>query len=244
MRNPKALVIPFKFREGYPDKYVDPLIASATELIDNTNINVTMTKNVVTDGDADFVAKKYNACDYDLCVLVVPTWFEPVTLIRAAKNFLSLPVVVWGFSNFVHEGERVNLGSSAGAGVAKGTLRELGVYHKYIYFSPGIGKDDIIKEQLWKVANVGRAASLMDDARILTVGYQFGGMTLGDMDLTKMRSVFGPDLIELDSYTLINSMNDIDVSSDEYKEAQAEVEALLSNSLGENLNVWHVCMLQ
>lgn len=235
MRKPKALVIPFKFREGYPDHLVDPLINSAKELIVSTDVGITMTQSVVTDKDADIVTKKYNAVDYDICILVVPTWFEPVTLVRAAKNFFGLPVIVWGFSNFIHEGERVNLGSSAGAGVAKGTLRELGVFHKYIYYSPGIGKDEEIKEEIWKVANVGRAASMLKDARIVSVGYQFGGMTLGDIDITKMRSIFGPDLIELDSYTLINSMDSMDTGSDEYKTARAEVEALLDNPLDEKL---------
>jgi L-fucose isomerase-like protein len=235
MRAPKALTIPFKFREGYPDHLVVPMIESAVRLIKNTNIDITLTDTVVYDQDADMVAKKYNVADYDICILLVPTWFEPVTLVRAAKNFFGLPVVIWGFSNFVHNGERVNLGSSAGAGVAKGTLRELGVFHEYIYYSPDIGKDVQIKKQLWKIANVGRAVSLLNESRMISVGYQFGGMTIGDMDLTKMRSVFGPDLIELDSYTLISQMSALDVKSEGFKNAMMEVQSLLANPLGEKL---------
>ncbi len=85
------------------------------------------------------------------------------------------------------------------------------------------------------MANVSRAISLMNDSRIISVGYQFGGMTLGDIDLTKMRTKFGPDLIELDSYTLITKMKALDVSSDEYINAEKEVIELLAEPIGEKL---------
>ncbi len=65
--------------------------------------------------------------------------------------------------------------------MTKGTLRELGVQHEYIYHSPGIGKDEYIKEKLQSIANVSRAITLMRSSRILSIGYSFGGMTLGDM---------------------------------------------------------------
>ncbi len=217
LRSPKALVIPGKFREGYPDDMVDPLIDSAVAFTKSAGIDLTLTEAVTYDKDADLVAGKYNIAAYDFTILLVPTWFEPVTMVRAAKPFFGKPIVVWGFSNFMLGNQRTNLGSSAGAGVTKGTLREYGVNHEYIYYSPDHGEDKFILAKLKKVANVARAMSLMETARILCFGYQFGGMTLGDMDLTKMRRVFGPDMIELDSYSLIRKMEAIDTGSDIYK---------------------------
>ena len=75
MRKPKALVIPFKFREGYPDAIVDPLIEDAVQLIAKTGIENQTTKAVVTDQDADEVNGKYVPDQYDFLVLLVPTWF-------------------------------------------------------------------------------------------------------------------------------------------------------------------------
>lgn len=163
----------------------------------------------------------------------MPTWFEPVTMVRAAKTYFDKPVVVWGFSNFMYDGVRSNLGSTAGAGVTKGTLREYGVNHEYIYYSPAAGKDDQIKQQLWKVANVSRAMTLMSTARIMSIGYQFGGMTLGDMDLTKMRKVFGPDLIELDAYEVIHRMEAMDPESEEYQSAKKRIVELTRGTIGD-----------
>lgn len=234
MRKPKALIIPFKFREGYPDSIVDPLIEQAAKLVADTNIEYEMTPHIIYDEHADFVSEKYNPNNYDFTIALVPTWFEPITAVRALKNFMSMPVIVWGFSNLIYEGKRVNLGSSAGAGVTKGTLRELGVKHEYLYYSANTGHDDWLKKRLWQVANVSRAISLLKTSRIVSVGYQFGGMTLGDMDLTKMRKQFGPDLIELDAYTLITRMNALDPEGEEYKIAKDEVAALLSEDIG-----WH-----
>lgn len=235
MRKPKALAIPFKFREGYPDEFMSSFINQAEELIKEAGVDCTLTEAVMYDKDADLVSGKYNPNAYDFTILIIPTWFEPGTLVRAAKNYLQMPVIVWGFSNFTYEGERVNLGSTAGAGVAKGTLRELGVKHEYLYNSPKTGFDEDLKKRIWRVANVARTISLLKEARILTIGYQFGSMTLGDMDLTKMRSTIGPDLVELDSYTLIQKMESIDVKSEAYKEAADKVLAKTGGTIENRL---------
>ncbi len=235
MRAPKALAIPFKFREGYPDELVDRFIEQAEKLIQDAGIDCTLTEAVMFDKDADLVSAKYNPNAFDFTVLIMPTWFEPGTLVRAAKNFFNMPVIVWGFGNFMYEGERVNFGSTAGAGAAKGTLRELGVKHEYLYNSPGTGFDDELKAKLWQVANVARAILLLKEARILTIGYQFGSMTIGDMDLTRMRSILGPDLVELDSYTLIKHMDAIDIQSESYRKASEKIFAMTSGTIENKL---------
>ena len=235
MRAPKALVIPLKFREGYPDELVDPLIAKSVDLIKEAGVDGTVTEVVMYDKDADLVADKYNVHNYDFTILLVPTWFEPVTMVRAAKPFFCKPMIVWGYSNFDENGQRTNLGSSAGAGVTKGTLREYGVNHDYIHYSPGIGKDEKIKAQLAKFANVARAMTLMEGSRILCFGYQFGGMTLGDMDLRKMRDIFGVDLIEQDAYSLIERMKNVDTESAEYKENAERIQKLSCGTIAHKL---------
>lgn len=235
MRKPKALVIPYKFREGYPDEIVDPFISDALELLDDTGIDYEKTETVIRDSDADLVAGKYNPNSYDFTILLMPTWFEPGTMVRAARNFFGMPVIVWGYSNFLYNGERTNLGSTAGAGAAKGTLREYGVKHEYIYYSPKNGQDEKIKGKLWKTANAARAISLLKSARILSIGYLFGGMTIGDMDLTKMRSFFGPDLMEVDNYTLISKMEAVDINGAVYREAAEKIMLLTGNTIGNKL---------
>lgn len=236
MRKPLALVIPFKFREGYPDEIVDPLISSAIELIKGkANIDCTVTEAVVYDDDADLVSSKYNAENYDMSILLLPTWYEPVTMVRAAKPFFGLPTVVWGFGNFELDGKRTNLGSTAGAGVTKGTLREYGVKHEYLYYSPADGKDDELVEKLVHISKAARAVAMLKKSRILTIGYQFGGMTIGDMDLTKMKNVFGVDLIEDDGYTLINDLEALDTNSEYYKECEKKVNELTDGTAEDKL---------
>ncbi len=236
MRKPKALVIPFKFREGYEDKYVDPLIDSAVDLmVSKADLDIVKTEAVTFDADADLVAEKYNAENFDFAVYLMPTWFEPVTMVRAAKPYFALPTIVWGFGNFMLDGKRTNLGSAAGAGVTKGTLREYGVKHQYLYYSPADGKDDELLEKLKHFANAARAVAMLKRSRILTIGYQFGGMTLGDMDLTKMNKVFGVDLIEDDGYSLISRLEAIDTDDEFYKECEKKVADLTGGTAGRSL---------
>jgi L-fucose isomerase-like protein len=236
VRKPKALVIPFRFREGYPDEIVDQHIGRAIHLLSEINLDYKMTENVIFSADADLVSSKYNASNYDFVILLIATWIEPILVVRAAKSYFHKPVVVWGFGTFQHEGERVNLGSMPGTGVVKGTLREMGVKHEMIYDLPGSAEADArIKARIQQVANVSRAIALLEQARIVTVGYLFGGMSIGDMDITRMRTRFGPELVEYDNYNLITRMEALDPNSQEYLEGVETVQKHLSSPIGKKI---------
>ena len=237
MRNPKALVIQFRFREGYPDEIVDQHVGMAVKLLEEMEIDYDLTESVIFNDDADKVCGNFNPNNYDFTILLIPTWIEPVLVIRAAKPFTHIPVIVWGFGTFTHKGERVNLGSIPGSGVVKGTLREMGVKHEYLYQLPGNKQvDKKIKAKIRTIANVSRTISLLDDARIVTVGYLFGGMTVGDMDLSKLRTRFGPELVTMDNYSLLRRMQELDENSTEYSEGLAHVEKHLSASIGDKID--------
>jgi L-fucose isomerase-like protein len=236
MRNPKALVIPFRFREGYPDEIVDEHTTACINLLNEMDLDYDRTQNVVFPGDADVVKEKFNPNHYDFLILLIPTWIEPVLVMRAVKHFKSKPVIVWGAGTFMYEGERVNLGSIPGSGVVKGTLREHGIYHEYIYNLPGNKVvNDGIKNRILRLANVSRAISLLNESRIVTIGYLFGGMSLGDIDITKMQSQFGPELVELDAFSLINRMEKLDVNTDTFKQNVKEINNVLGAPLGNKL---------
>ena len=58
-------------------------------------------------------------------------------------------------------------------------------------------------------------------------------MTLGDMDLTRMRSVFGTDLASIDSYLLLKTADEYLVDSEAYQKGYARVAQLVKNPLSE-----------
>lgn len=237
MRNPKALVIPFRFREGYPDEIVDQHIKLASSLLEDSSLDFDLTENVIFPTDADLIKSKYNPNNYDFVILLVATWIEPILVVRAAKPYFHKPIIVWGFGTFIHEGERVNLGSMAGTGVVKGTLREIGVQHEMIYQLPGdLEVNKKIKAQIRTFANVSRAISMLDQSRILTIGYLFGGMALGDIDLTKMRTQFGPELVEASNFTLIHRMEELQPDDPEYLEAVTKINQHLSTPIGRKID--------
>lgn len=233
MREPKALVIPFRFREGYPDEIVDKHTKACLDLLDGMKLVYDQTNNVVHPEDADFVITKFNPNAYDFLILLIPTWIEPVLVMRIISRFKEKPVLVWGAGTFEHKGERVDLGSIPGSGVVKGTLREHGIYHEYIYNLPGEKEtNDHIIKRISRLANVSRAIRLLSEARILTIGYLFGGMSLGDMDITKMRRIFGPEMVELDAYSLIKRMEKLEVNKESISQNTEDITKVLGSPLG------------
>ena len=228
MRNPKAMVIPFRFREGYPDEIIDQHIGICLSLLDEIELDYERTDDVIHPVDADRVRNAFNPSNYDFLILLIPTWIEPVLVMRVVKAFKNKPVIVWGIGTFQHKGERVNLGSIPGSGVVKGTLREHGIYHEYVYELPGEKAiNEKIKERIIRLGNVSRAISLMDETRIVTIGYLFGGMSVGDVDISKMRSKLGPELVEMDAYSLIRRIEALDTSSSGFKDNINEIKRSL-----------------
>ena len=196
-----------------------------------------ITEDVIFPKDADRVVENHNPNAYDFLILLIPTWIEPVLVMRVVSRFRDLPVIVWGSGTFLHEGKRVNLGSIPGSGVVKGSLREQGIYHEYIYSLPDDEESkNKIQTRVKRLANVARAISLLKEARIVTIGYLFGGMALGDINLTKMKSVFGPELVEFDAYTLISRMEEIDTEQEKFIQNVQEIKNVLGAPLGDRLN--------
>jgi L-fucose isomerase-like protein len=221
----KALVIPFRFREGYPAEIVDAQVEAAKRLLAGLDLETTYTEDVVFPDDATFVNAKYNPEIFDFALLLIPTWIEPMLVIQAASAFLSKPVLVWGFGTFLHKGVRVDLGSIPGSGVVKGTLREMDVPHEYLYFLPGDEEQDReTRFRIERFANVARAASQLQKVRIGAVGYLFGTMSVGDVDITKVRRLLGPEMVEIDAYSIIRRMEAIDPTSPEYAATQSYIE--------------------
>jgi len=236
MRDPSALVIPFRFYEGYPDEIVDAHIMQCVKLLEECTLKLDIADNVIFPSDADQVVETFNPHKYDLVILLVPTWIEPVLVMRVVNRYKDKPFIVWGAGTFQHEGQRVNLGSIPGSGVVKGSLRECGIYHEYIFSLPSDPKTkETIKKRVNRLANVARAIRLLEETRIVTIGYLFAGMTVGDMDLTKMKKVFGPELIEFDAYTLISRMEKVDVGSECFKQGVGEIEEVLGAPLGNKM---------
>jgi L-fucose isomerase-like protein len=236
LRNPKALIIPFRFREGYPDDLVDRHIALAVKIVKELKIDFDLAVNVINNNDAEKVLHDHNPNNYDFVILLIPTWIEPVLVLHVAKSYAHTPMIVWGFGTFTNSGERVFLGSMAGSGVTKGTLKEMGIQHEYLYMNPEDERTvSNLRTKLKQFANVARAIALLDRSRIISVGYLFGGMSVGDIDITRMRSRFGPELIEIDTYTLIQRMDAMKDNDDDLIKNRKLIEQNLKVSIGEKV---------
>jgi len=236
MRKPKALVIQYRFHEGYPEQTVVEQVDLGRKLLDQIDIDYVMTDAVTVNAEADIVARKYNPTDLDFVILLIPTWIEPTLVIAAAKPYLDRPVIVWGYGTYEHKGWRVDLGSMPGSGVVKGTLRELGISHEYLYYMPGNPEtDEVLKRKIVKVANVARGIRLLEASRVGTIGVLFCGMSIGDVDVTDIRRVLGPEITYTDTYTFVNQMEKIQTDSDLYRTAEKHVSEHLAASLGNRL---------
>jgi len=224
MKKPMALVVPFRF-PGYRVDVVGAQTKAAEALLRESGLDLVMADEVVTDRDADALGVRHSPSAVDFVILLVPTWIEPPLVVRAVRHYQGKPVLLWGFTTFQHEGWRVHIGGMAGSGATHGSLKALGIPHRFI-----IGMPDRpgLKEKIRDFAVSARATCLMGRAKIGMVGYIFSGMHAGDPDSVSLRERLGPEIVHIDTYSLVKRMEVQDESGEEYRKAREKILASLA----------------
>jgi L-fucose isomerase-like protein len=225
MRNPKTLIIPFRF-PGYPEELIEQQTSNGNQLIQDMGIDITVTNPIVTDADADVMVEMFPPAKFDVITLLVPTWIEPPLVVRAAKPFFGKPMILWGYTTFQNKDWRVHVGGMAGSGAVHGSLRAMGIPHLFVLGMP----DSIqIKERIRAFANLTRAQALLDRSKIGMVGYVFSGMHAAGVDPASLRMKIGPEIEHIDTYSLVRKMDGIADGSDILRKAEKTVTSHLAN---------------
>ena len=145
----------------------------------------------------------YKVCseNVDGVLVFFDTWAEPQVAMSLVQEIKHLPIAVWGFPMFSYRGAMESTGSFVALAVFSGSLKRLGIKHKYIYGlpdNPGILND--VKD-FSVVANTIRS---LRATRIGLIGYAAMSIYSGTFDHLMLRGIIGPEVLQLDNYTLIN----------------------------------------
>lgn len=181
----------------------------ASEAINNikeSGIGVIHNDEAITDIiTAQKVAKKMAKEDIDGVVIFLETWIECSTGFAAIRMIEHFPFFIWGFPMFINEkGQKDQTGSLVSYAVLKGSLDRARYNYKGILSNVDDQKN---KKDILSFARAAYTYRKLKEARVGLVGYASMSMYPGTFDHLFLRTKIGPEVLQFDSYELINEIN-------------------------------------
>ena len=145
----------------------------------------------------------------DSFVIFIGTWIEcsmPMVIIKELEH---LPFLIWGFPMLEIDGKREQLGSMVGELVLNGSLKRAGYNFKEII---GFPDDKEVLKSIDSYLCAARAKKILRRSRIGMVGYMSMSMYTATFDHLLMRSYIGPEIVHIDTHTLIERALAVDIN--------------------------------
>ncbi len=140
----------------------------------------------------------------DCCgaVIILNTWVECNVVMSALKELHGLPCMFWGFPLDEVEGIKESTGSYVSASMFSGVINRLNLPYYTLFAS---WNDVAAKSKIQQFARVASAMDSLFYSKIGLIGYTSMSIYTGTFDHVLMRWIIGPEIQQMDSYTLINA---------------------------------------
>lgn len=188
--------------EDYIDKNVTGMAELAVKGIKQKGVEVYHCK---------FLASNYKSAlkagidlagkDLDGVILFLGAWMECTTAMAIIREIEHLPMFLWGFPMFL-DGDMLNsTGSYVSYAMFKGTMKRAG----YIFTDVlGMPDDERTLDIAAGFCCAASAVKQLKRTRLGLVGYTSMNIYPGTFDHLFLRTKIGPEVEQIDSYTLIN----------------------------------------
>ena len=194
----------------YVNETAASIVDKAVNGLESRGIGIYRIEQPVVDSiGAQEAGKELLRQDVEGVIVFLGTWVECSVAISVIREVEHLPMCLWGFPMFMENGELTSIGSYVAFAMFKGTMDR--VLYKY---KPVLGLPDD-QETLGTVESFCKAASAaqkLKRIRIGLVGYTSMNIYPGTFDHVFLRVKIGPEVEQIDSYTLINMAEAIPVS--------------------------------
>ena len=137
----------------------------------------------------------------DGVILFLGSWMECSVALAAIREIEHLPVCLWGFPMFERDGKLESTGSYVSFSMFSGTMRRAGYT---FFFVMGMPDDSATVNIVADFCTAAATKTLLRRSRVGLVGYTSMCILPGTFDHLFMRTIIGPEIVQSDSYTLIN----------------------------------------
>lgn len=160
------------------------------------------------------IARELLKQEVESVIVFLGTWIECSTAMGAIREIEHLPFVIWGFPMFRNKGMMDSTGSYVSFAVLKGALTRMEYNFKSVM---GAVDDDEAYDKIEAFVKAAHCCQSLKRTRVGLVGYAAMSMYTGTFDHMLMRKRIGPEIVQMDTYSLIRLAETI--SDEECREA-------------------------
>ena len=168
---------------------------------------------IVTDAQAIAAGRESLNGSFSGAVLILLTWTECSLVTTVLKELRGLPCILWGFPLEEVNGVTESTGSYVSAAMLSGPLKRLQLPIDVLI---GSWKEKAIQQKLQAFARAAHACHTLFYSRIGLFGYTSMSIYPGTFDHVLMRWKLGPEVEQMDSYSLIRraeTVSEADIDS-------------------------------
>jgi len=207
---------------GHEDYLNDVVLAKTSEAVINlvdSGAEVIFDGKIYTDIKSAGVAAAALSAESVSSVIIFPaTWVECPVVMAAVTEFEHIPFAVWGMGMFDNEGKKESTGSFVSLAMLTGAFKKMGYPHEIFTGNP----DDVrVIKNINIFIKAAAARYSLKRSVIGLVGYSSMSIYTGMFDAPMLRRKIGPEVIQTDSYTIVNMMDR--VTDDEMTSAKTEL---------------------
>lgn len=203
---------------GYPIDVVSRLGKEAADALRGLGIQVTETDPMTSFEDVPVGLQQLAGRDYDAIIACVVAWTETPVIIGILRDYLHLPILLWGRGGYTVNGRLVSPAAQAGTSAALDTLKFLGARFKYIYDYPD---SPMSLDQVADFCTAAKAVDILAHARIGMMGYADMGLYSLMFDGLQVRKQLG---IEVESFDML--------------EIEQAMQSLSKDAVHEQISAW------
>jgi L-fucose isomerase-like protein len=188
--------------KDYLDDTVRDFTRKACDEVRRTGHTVIESGVIITDHkSARAAGLLFAASDLDGVVVLFAGWMECPFTMSLLREIEHLPLCVWGFPMFEVDGKLGSTGSYVSYTMFKGVLDRIG--WRYTGLLGAIDSDEEVFCELSAFCDAAVCRQRLKRCRIGLVGSTSMGIYTGTFDHVFMRTLIGPEIEHIDSYSVI-----------------------------------------
>jgi L-fucose isomerase-like protein len=189
---------------GHPDylgKVLDSVLGEIQKVLKTHALYDQKIPQTVTNSrEAVSLARQLVKEEYDGVILLMATWVECPVVMSALKELAGVPLLLWGFTPSEFGGRILSTGSYVSAAMFNGVVKRLNLPCRCLL---GSYHDEWVIAELKYFMAAAAAVKGLKYSSIGLVGYTSMAIYPGTFDHLLMRYIIGPEIEQMDSYTVI-----------------------------------------
>ncbi len=191
----------FIAQPDYLDKLTEQACTEARQSLQQQGVDiVSRDKPIVSQSQAVAASSYFLGEDVDGLILFLASWIECNVAMSFVCEMGHLPLLLWGFPMIAVDGVRQSTGSYVSFAMFKGVLDRIGCRYEQVLGAPA---DREAKTAVFRFCRVASARKALRRSRLGLVGYAAMSMYTGTFDHLLMRYLIGPEVVHIDSSTVI-----------------------------------------